>query len=61
MDRDEITKAIAKAKYVSKLSAYLEVDPAACEIVFEKLWRNRKLELEIRKKVENEIRRKQKK
>jgi hypothetical protein len=38
----EATRALAKAKYASKVCGYLGVDKAACEKMFEKLFTNMK-------------------
>jgi roadblock/LC7 domain-containing protein len=38
----EVTRALAKSKYASKVCGYLGVDKSKCEKVFDKLFANMK-------------------
>jgi hypothetical protein len=38
----EVTRALAKSKYASKVCGYLGVDRSKCEKVFDKLYTNMK-------------------
>jgi hypothetical protein len=42
----EVTRALAKSKYASKVCGYLGVDKSKCEKIFEKLFANMKAAFE---------------
>jgi len=42
MAAPEVTRALAKSKYASKVCGYLGVDRSKCEKVFDKLFANMK-------------------